>query len=402
MNPFIKKLTQIAQKEHRTIIGLMSGTSLDGLDIALCEISGEGEHTSVKVKDFTTKQYTSSSFSRIKKVTSVEQVTLAELCYCHTWLGSYHAKLILEALQGWEIKPEEIDCIASHGQTIYHYPAHDQPETAQQINSTLQIGDGDQIAAKTGIITVSDFRQKHTAFGGEGAPMAALVDEILFGREDESIILLNIGGIANYTYIPSKESGEKPFTTDTGPGNTLIDNLSQIHFSKPFDQDGKIAASGDINEKLLEQFLSDGFFAKHVAKTTGPEYFNPEWINKRAERAGLNLAEIPVEDVMATVTELSAATITENIIRTIPAGQKPDIFVSGGGARNLYLMRQIQKKAPDLEVRNISELGIDPDAKEAVIFAVLANEMLAGNGFNFKMEEGQKQKVNFGKISFPG
>jgi anhydro-N-acetylmuramic acid kinase len=402
MNPSIKKLAAIAAQERRTIIGLMSGTSLDGLDIALCNISGSGKHTRVNLTHFVTKSYSEYHKSHLKKISSVEKVSLAELCWQHTWLAAYHAELILEALSGWGISPEDVDCIGSHGQTIYHLPARDQKGFPRSLNSTLQIADGDQIASRTGILTISDFRQKHTAHGGEGAPMAALVDRILFGDETESRILLNIGGIGNYTWLPAdSQSDLSSFTTDTGPGNTLIDNLAYIYFQKPFDEDGMIASSGNINRKLLRALLEDPWFGKEETKSTGPEYFNYEWVSKRAEKAGSNLKKIRADDQLATVTELSAHTIAENIREHVPGYEECTIYISGGGAHNQHLVSRIKEHLGRTVVRDFSELGYDPDAKEAMIFAVLANEMLAGEGFDFENDEGSVHKLNFGKISFP-
>jgi anhydro-N-acetylmuramic acid kinase len=402
MNPSIKKLAIIAGQESRTIIGLMSGTSLDGLDIALCNITGSGEMTKVDLTHFVTKSYSEYHKSHLKKITSVEKVNLAELCWQHTWLATYHADLVLEALKEWGINPKEVDCIASHGQTIYHFPARDQHGFPRSLNSTLQIADGDQIAAKTGIMTISDFRQKHTAHGGEGAPMAALVDRLLFGNELEPRILLNIGGIANFTYLPlGGDPDQGSFTTDTGPGNTLIDNLAYIYFQKPFDEDGMIAASGNINRKLLDVLLEDTWFNGEKSKSTGPEYFNFNWITERAEQAGINLKKIRPDDQLATVTELSAITIAENMKERVPGYKKCAIYTSGGGTHNKYLLSRLKEHLGETEFSDFAGLGFDPDAKEALIFAVLANEMIAGEGFDFSSNDGSTRKINFGKISFP-
>lgn len=402
MNPSIKKLAAISENESRTIIGLMSGTSLDGLDIAVCNITGSGKQTKVDLTHFVTKSYSEYHKSHLKKITSVDKIFLNELCWQHTWLATYHAELILEALDEWSIQPEEIDCIASHGQTIYHLPARDQQGFPRSLNSTLQIADGDQIASRTGIMTISDFRQKHTAHGGEGAPMAALVDRILFGGQSESRILLNIGGIANFTYLPAQDHpNEKSFTTDTGPGNTLIDNLTYIYFQKPFDKDGQIAGSGHVNKKLLKALLDDEWFSEEDSKSTGPEYFNFNWMVERAEKAGVNLKKIKPEDQLTTITQLSAMTIAESIKHQVADYQNSAIYVSGGGAHNPYLIDQIKVHLEGLEIQHFSELGFDPDAKEALIFAVLANEMIAGEGFDFESKTGSTRKLNFGKISFP-
>ena len=401
MNPSIKKLAEIAQKESRTIIGLMSGTSLDGLDIALCRITGSGNRTQVAVEKFVTKVYGDETRNHLREISSVEIVKLAEICRQHTWLAGLHGEYILEALDNWNVKPDLVDCIASHGQTIYHLPARDQNHPYQKPNSTLQIADGDHIARKTGIITISDFRQKHTAFGGEGAPMAGFVDTLLFARENETRILLNIGGIGNFTLVPAKNNpDQQSFTTDTGPGNTLIDKLSQAYFNVPFDENAKIARTGSVSDHLLRILLADNWFTSSKTKTTGPEYFSLEWLRAKCREAGIDLDTIKPEDLIRTVTELSAQTIAASI-KTHLGGETGVIFVSGGGAHNPLLMERISDRLPDSPVKNFSELGIDPDAKEAVLFAVLANEMLAGDGFTFSIMDGKKKKVNFGKISFP-
>lgn len=401
MNPSIKKLADLAEKKSRIIIGLMSGTSLDGLDIALCKVSGSGEGTSVDLLEFTTIPYSEEIRHELKKITSVENVKLKEVSYWHTKLAHLHANMILKALEDWKVESNEVDCIASHGQTIYHSPARDQKERRDKVNNTLQIGDGDQIATKTGILTISDFRQKHVAHGGEGAPMAGLVDQMLFSHPTETRILLNIGGIGNFTFLPPNSSTKKSFTTDTGPGNTLIDALTLYYFQKPYDKDGEIAFSGSINEELLQEMLSDSWLDESKAKTTGPEYFNLEWLQKKADNLKFTIDKIPPEDLVRTVSELSAITIAENIQKYIAKEGNATLYVSGGGAHNPYVMSRIGELLPRVEIRDIEDLGISADSKEAVIFAVLANEMLAGHGFEFETG-GESKKMNFGKVSFPG
>ncbi len=402
MNPSIQKLADTAKKETRTIIGLMSGTSLDGLDIALCSIRGSGFETDAKLTKFVTVPYDPETAGKLKTITSVEQVSLADVCYQHTWLGNLHAEMILKALYEWNIKPGEIDCIASHGQTIWHFPERDQENYIPAMNSTLQIGDGDQMAARTGILTISDFRQKHTAMGGEGAPLAALADRLLFTDQTEQRVLLNIGGIANFTFLPSDtDDFESVFTTDTGPGNTLIDQYCRKLFGKPYDEHGRIAASGSLHESLLHTLLDEPWFEVIKTKTSGPEFFNIRWMKKRAAESGMDPDTLKPEDLIRTVTELSARTITDRIKTHLPDSENIAVYASGGGADNAFLMKRIQALLPDSRIKNIEELGINPDAKEAVIFAVLANEMLAGNGFTFRAKHGYVHNVNFGKISFP-
>ena len=396
MNPSIKKLSDIAQKTSKTIIGLMSGTSLDGLDIALCEISGIGPSTKVELKNFASVPYDSAFKNRLKAITSVPNVSLQEVTLMHTYLGNYHGELILKCLRKWAVAPSEIDCIASHGQTIFHAPKqqHNQP---QMPNATLQIGDGDHIAHKTSILTISDFRQKHTAAGGEGAPMAGFIDEILFTHNTEDRILLNIGGIANFTYLPAKSKDRPSITTDTGPGNTLIDAAVRQLFSKEFDQDGKIAKHGSVNADALAAFKSDPYFQKAIPKTTGPEFFNLHWVDNKLSKAGIT--NVSNEDFVATLTRLTAETIAESIKSILDDKSHPPLYVSGGGFHNPVLMDWLRKLLPDITISSFEKLGFNPDAKEAVIFAILANEMLSGEGFS--IDPASKNKINFGKISFP-
>tara|TARA_R100001143_G_C3361305_1_gene136525 strand:- start:39903 stop:41123 length:1221 start_codon:yes stop_codon:yes gene_type:complete len=404
MNPSIQKIVNIAKKEERLIIGLMSGTSLDGLDIALCRLKGSGLNTSVYLEEFITKPYSTGYARELKMISSVENVSLSEICYQHTKLAHLHANWILEALKEWGVSASDVDCIASHGQTIYHSPARDQKNRESPINSTLQIGDGDQLAVKTGILTISDFRQKHIAAGGEGAPLAGLVDKILFRHQTEPRILLNIGGIGNFTYLPHKEAnGNNSFTTDTGPGNTLIDKLTQHYFDKPFDKDAILAKSGFVENELLKKLHSDPWFEKNESKTTGPEYFSLDWVNKSAQSIGINPDDLPPENIIRTVTELSALTITESITQHHADEKKAEIYVSGGGAHNPLLMSRIQELLPGHQIHNFNQLGVDPDAKEALLFAVLANEMLAGEGFLMSglKDVNDSVRVNLGKISFP-
>lgn len=401
MNQSLIQLFNIAEKETRTIIGLMSGTSLDGLDIALCTIRGSGTQTEVQLTNFVTVPYSLKQKKRLQSISSVESVKLKEICYQHRWLASVHGEMINDALDEWSLSRESVDCIASHGQTIYHLPARDQIPSDRPLNSTLQIADGDEIAVRTGILTISDFRQKHIANGGEGAPMAALVDRLLFGESTENRILLNIGGIANYTWLPAaEESNIASFTTDTGPGNTLIDNVVQHFYDRPYDEDGAIARTGIVREELLTHLLNDDWFRDVDSKSTGPEYFNIRWVEEVMQQNGMNLKSMPPEDLVATVTELSARSIAESLETHLPALQSCDIYTSGGGAHNPVLMERLGGLLNHNRFKSFAELGIDPDAKEAVVFAVLANEMLAGDGFPIDSGTGSK-KINFGKISFP-
>ena len=400
MNKNIESLYQLAQKPTRTIVGLMSGTSLDGLDVALCKISGTGTNTVVQLKEFTTIPYSETVKNEIRKVFAKKTIDFQHLTLLNEWIGMLHADIVLDCLQQWNCKASEVDLIASHGQTVMHTPKslHQQTEFP---NATLQIGDGDHIAVRTGIITVSDFRQKHLAAGGEGAPLAVYGDYFLFGNENENRIMLNIGGIGNFTYLPKNQDPELVFVTDTGTGNTLLDAFTKLHYPElSYDKEAQIAQKGQINLRLLEVLKNHPFFKGPYPKTTGPELFNLEYVQKAIVES--KTQELSVEDILATLTRFSAETIAEAILFVLNQNETAEdstVYVSGGGLHNPLLMSYLQELLP-CTIKSTSELAIAGDAKEAILFAILANETVAGGNTNFGSVKGIPS-VNMGKISFP-
>lgn len=381
MNKSLVELSKIAQKPTRKIVGLMSGTSLDGLDIALCECS----QNSVKVIHFKTVEYDSKLRARIAVIQSKETVSLKKVTVLNTELANLYAKWVLEALQEWGISSNDIDLIASHGQTIYHHPTEIQ-------TSTLQIVDGDHIAQQTGIITISDFRQKHTAVGGQGAPLAALMDERLFRHQSKHRMLLNLGGIANFTWLPSIESGKEMATSDTGPANTLINEAMQKYFGKSFDEDGKIAASGNVNTKLQKYMLLEPYFRKSFPKTTGQEDFNLDLVEDLMK--GYQI-ELEPKDFVATLSSITIKSIVR-AFNEVAGKLEYELFVSGGGIHNPILMEGLMIDLPNATLKNFEELGIPSDAKEAALMAFLANALVIGENF---MVNGKL--IGMGKLSLP-
>jgi anhydro-N-acetylmuramic acid kinase len=395
MNKNITNLYNIALKNKRSIIGLMSGTSLDGLDIALCDIEGFGNNTKIEIKQFETVSFEASFKEKIKEIFSKHEVDLEKVCLLNAYVGVQHAGMINACLQKWNVQKEAVDIIASHGQTIYHAPKILHKKEGYG-NATLQIGDGDHIAVHTGIITVSDFRQKHIAAGGEGAPLAVYGDYLIFSKAGENRIMLNMGGIANFTFLDGNLDASKMFSTDVGPGNTLMDAVMQKYFlGKYFDEDAKVGLLGTINENLLAALKENDFFTKAFPKTTGPELFNLAYLQQAQERS--NTQDLTVYDIMATLAKFSADTISEAIMRSM--GDKTFvIYSSGGGMHNPLLMGHLKKQMRNATFKTTHNLNINPDAKEAVLFAILANEALCGGETNF----GQGvPSVSMGKISFP-
>lgn len=399
MNPNIEKLYTLAQKGNRTIIGLMSGTSFDGLDVALCNISGKGMDTKVELLQFATVPYAPSFKEKIKSIFSRKDANLEKVCVLNPWVAIQQGTIVNNCLKNWGYKKEDIDLVASHGQTIYHAPRslHKQEEYP---NATLQIGDGDHMSVTTGIITLSDFRQKHIAAGGEGAPLAVYGDYLIFSKKGENRIMLNIGGIANFTFLPGDMDASNVFSTDIGPGNTIMDAVIQKHFpGKYFDEDAALATKGTISTSLLQQLKENYFFTASFPKTIGPELFNLSYLNTALEKSGTQ--SLPVEDIMATLNRFSADMIIEAIKRCFPATTDFCVYSSGGGMHNPLLMQNLQEQLLGVPFYTTADLSVNPDAKEAILFAILANECVAGGQLRLGENRQGIPNVTMGKISFP-
>jgi len=398
MNNNIQKLYQIANKSEKIILGLMSGTSLDGLDLALCKVSESGVNTKLELLHFETIVYETDFKTAIQSIFCKEAISLEKLCLMNKHIGFVHSQIINKTLEKWNIEDSDIDLIASHGQTIYHSPKskHQQQNFG---NATLQIGDADQIAFNTKIITISDFRQKHIAAGGEGAPLAIYGDYFLFSNKDENRILLNIGGIANFTFLPGSLNINEVICTDVGAGNTLMDAYIQQHFpNKFYDENATIALQGNVNTDFLNALNSHDFFKYPFPKTTGQEIFNLQFIEDALMAS--NTKEISIDDVMATLNYFTAHTIAKAIQQNIQQ-KNYAIYVSGGGANNPLLMQHIQEQLPDINIQTTASLGINPNAKEAILFAVLANETVCGNADFYNQSNNNFPAITMGKISFP-
>lgn len=399
MRPHVEQLAAIARKPVRTILGLMSGTSLDGLDMALCRVEGAGMHTKIRVTHFVTAPYDAEFKKEVRRVFAQPTIDFQHLVLLHVLVAERHAALVREALAGWGVSPESVDLIASHGQTVFHAPRqfHGLPGYP---NATLQIGDGDHIARRTGIITVSDFRQKHVAAGGEGAPLALYGDYFLFSQPGEDRFLLNMGGIANFTFLPGDGDPARVFATDTGPGNTLLDAATRRFFEKAYDADARLAHQGRVDAGLLARLKSHPYFALPYPASTGPEQFDLDWVLEQAAPEAIN-SDTFGHDLLATLTRFSAETIAEGIGRVPPTAAKRAIFLSGGGAHNPLLIEHLRSNLPGWNIAAMDALGLSGDAKEAVLFAVLANETVAGQA-EPDARLGGLPLVGMGKISFPG
>ncbi len=396
MRLHIQQLAALAEQPARRIVGLMSGTSLDGLDVALCRCIGTGTHTRVVVEQFGTVPYDDAFKASIRRVFAKKEVDFQYLTLLNVVVAERHAAIVLDCLRQWNIAPEEVDLIASHGQTVYHAPrifhGLDYP------NATLQIGDGDHLARRTGIITISDFRQKHLAAGGEGAPLALYGDYFLFSQPGEDRFLLNIGGIANFTFLPGDSDPAKAFATDTGPGNTLLDAFALALFGVPYDADALLASAGMVDQGLLDLLRREPFFAAPFPKTSGPELFSAAWVEAALQT--LPKGHNNPYNLLATLTRLTAETIAEALLRVPLTAFFPTLYLSGGGAHNPLICKYLEEKLPGWRIQEMAVLGINGDAKEAVLFAVLANETVAGEVVE-NQRLGGLPLVGMGKISLP-
>ena len=338
-------------------IGLMSGTSLDGVDIAIVDFS----EYPPRLLHCNTTAYDETMRQRLRNLCQSETTTLDILYSLDAELGELYAESVKRALKLASFDPSNIIAIGCHGQTIRHSPDSARPYTAQ-------IGDPNRIAALTGITTVADFRRKDIALGGQAAPLAPAFHRFLFRADDENRALINIGGIANVTYLPG-DPAEPILGFDTGPGNTLLNYWNEQHRKSPFDNAGAWARSGQVIDELLKSMIAgEDYFCLEAPKSTGTEYFNSEWLT------GFLADNFAPNDVQATLVELTVTTIANALsgLPVLPA----KCFVCGGGAHNQYLLERLALSLPHCGVATTHALGLDPDFVEAVAFAWLARERI--------------------------
>jgi len=393
----LSDVSALGSLESRIILGLMSGTSVDGLDMAVCRFTGSGLHTQCEVMHFDSTPYSAEQRAVLLQLATSPDVNMEAFTLIHTQLAHWHAAMIGQKLKQWDLPASGIDVIASHGQTVRHAPAriHNQPGIP---NATLQIGDADHLAYLTGIPVISDFRQKHVAAGGEGAPLSAYGDAILFSNPGEFRILLNIGGISNITVLDGQPDSGLPLTFDTGPGNTLMDKFIRLTGDDArYDDGGRVAALGKVHQGLLQALKTHPYYQDAPPKTTGPELLSTTYVEEARRVSGTT--DIAVENLLATLNRLSAETIAEAILRFAKPPGAFTVYVSGGGVHNPVLMENLAEALPQGRVTSFAALGIDPDAKEAVLFAAMANEFLCGNRFEVTDGQGNSHWVSLGRLS---
>ncbi len=392
-------IEKLKNKRKKYVAGLMSGTSLDGVDAVLLEIEGNGESTKFKILKFSSFPFHNSIKEHLLKLSSSKTAMVDDICTDNFLLAYIYSDAVKQLCKKADFPISKLDFIGSHGQTIRHLPNKTEL-FGYKISSTLQIGDPSVIAKLTGVLTVGDFRVADMALGGEGAPLIPYFDYIFFNNKNLNRALLNIGGIANITVIKKNSLPENVFAFDTGPGNMLIDFLSKKFFNEEFDCNGKIAASGKTDFLLLKYLIeNDKFLLKHPPKSTGREYYGINYLKKPLKK----FQNISKNDFLKTITEFTAYSVYNNYRLFIKNNIEIDeLIISGGGAKNKTLVSLIKKYFGNkTKINNITKYGINPKEKEAVCFAILANETIAGNCSNLPNVTGSKSKTVLGKICLP-
>ena len=426
----MKDFFEILKKNKKIVIGLMSGTSVDGIDAAIVEIVGHGLETEVDLIAFETVPFPSGVPQRILTLCQPDTGRVDDICEMNFYIGHLFAEAVKHILKKSGMHASDIDLIGSHGQTIHHLPGApntirktrslersgkqvygkgdetpNRPHrTARNIKrpSTLQVGEPAVIAHETGIPTIADFRVADMAAGGQGAPLVSYPDYLLFHNKIKTIGLLNIGGIANLTVLPANGAFDSIRAADTGPGNMCIDAvITEItQGTERYDKAGQRAAQGTPHQQLIDEWLKHPFFHQSPPKTTGREMFGHTYAMACLETCRKH--KLSDNDCIATLTELTVQTITDYIAQFI-AGQNPIdvLYVSGGGVHNQTLMQRLSELLKNTTVEPVDDSGISADAKEAIAFAILANETLHGNAGNLPSATGASVRKILGKSVCP-
>jgi anhydro-N-acetylmuramic acid kinase len=391
-----------AEERGMLVLGLMSGTSADGIDIALARISGAPPLVKARLLNHTAVKFPAQMRAEILRVAEQRAITAGELSQLNFRLGQLFAEAAKTACKRFRVALSSVDLIGSHGQTIFH-----QGVPAKYLGaptaSTLQIGEAAVIAARTGVTTVADFRPADMAVGGQGAPLVPYADYLLYSDGKLGRASLNLGGIANVTVIPAGAAREKVFAFDTGPANMLIDALV-AHFTrgrKKFDDGARLALAGRAIPGLLDELMRDPYLREAPPKSTGREYYGADYV-KRLRTLGRRYRAKP-NDLIRCVTIFTALSVVDALNRFVTRNTKLDqLIVSGGGARNPLIMAQLGAALPAIEVLPSSRLGVPEEGKEAFAFALLAYETFHQRAGNVFSATGASGPAVLGKICYAG
>ncbi len=393
-------LVRYASKQQRTVVGLMSGTSADGIDAALARVSGSGPDLEASLVAFRTTPYE----ARVRKeiLSLLEPGSLAvDVCRMNFEIGRLFAEAALDLAHRCGLRPENVDLIASHGQTVCHLPPTG-PLDDLSGGATLQIGEPAVIADLAGVPVVADFRPQDMAAGGQGAPLVAYADYALFRHPEKTRAIQNIGGIANVTLIPAGGGTEEVIAFDTGPGNMVIDALvtAMTRGKKTFDEDGALSALGRVDDKLLSWLMSHEYLSRRPPKSTGREEFGAEFVGDLLAKA--QAEDVSAEDLLTTAAAYTAASIAASYKDFLLLEHRIDeVILGGGGSYNATLRRMIEERLPGLPIFLHEDFGIPGGAKEALAFAILGNETMLGRPANVPGATGARRAVILGKIVPP-
>ncbi|MCI6014014.1 MAG: anhydro-N-acetylmuramic acid kinase [Coprobacillus sp.] len=369
------------------VIGLMSGTSLDGCDVALVEI----EKDNYKLIDYLLYPYSDEFKEKIKRNLSDDTAKLSEICSLNFELPHVFKKAVDSLLEKNNLSYKDIELIASHGQTIWHCPHGGK----NQVPSTLQIGSGQVLSTLTQVKVVSNFRLSDVALGGEGAPLVPEFEYLYFKDDQKNVVLQNIGGMGNLTYIPKKASEDDIIAFDTGPGNVMIDHFMKKYYNKDYDENGEIALKGSIILPIFNELIKDSFFEQMPPKSTGREKYSFEALELLADKYSFDM--YAKEDIITTITEITVYSISLNYRKFLKGIDK--IVISGGGVHNQYIIKRLKEEFPGI-VYSLDECGLNSDAKEAFAFAVLGYLTLNGKHGNVTKATGARKKVVLGELSY--
>ena len=371
-------------------IGIMSGTSLDGIDIILCDI--DNQKIPIYIKTVKTHTYPMPVDIKAKILKSIAlETNIKDITSLNFELGYLFADAVNDFIKTNQLNRDEISFIASHGQTLYHIPTDEK----NHIRSTLQLGDGSIIANQTGIDTIYNFRVADMAVGGQGAPLVPYADFILFQSSTKNRALHNLGGISNLTILEKSKSLDDVRAFDTGPANMMIDYAMQVLFNQPYDDQGEIASQGDIIIDLLETLMANPYIKQQPPKSTGRELFGDIYtasILKQYESCDK-------KDIIATLTEFTALTIIDAYQHFVDI-QLDEIICSGGGANNTYIMKRLEEALYPIKVLKTEDLGFDSKSKEALAFVLLGNQTIQRQTSNIKRATGANKSVILGQICY--
>lgn len=393
----MKQLIELFERESRLVVGLMSGTSVDGIDAVIAEIGGNGTGTRLRQIDFITLPFPEGFKELVLRNSQTGTSDVADIARLNFLIAQLYADAVRQLCEHAGVDIQDVDLIGSHGQTIHHLPRAERM-FGKDVSATLQVGDPSVLAKLTGIVTVGDFRVGDVALGGQGAPLVPYFDYILFRSSENSRALLNLGGIANLTYLPKGCRAAEVLAFDTGPGNMIADQLMKKMFGRDFDEGGEAASSGTVQRDMIDWLMTDDFVRMAPPKSTGRERYGDPFVTSLLEKYGGRRNE----DIIATASEFTPVSVYANYLSFLKTkGEIDELFVSGGGAHNKYMLDSLKNHFGGVRVAPAEDIGISSDSKEALCFAVLANELISGNPTNLPSVTGASKETLLGKICLP-